>query len=325
MKLTGKLLNMSLVLFVNIGIISACSQQTPNTTNTNNSQSTQQSSDSSNSSIDINASVQQNTEIKDTQDSLQDDEMTARDSEFIADNQTDFQTKALTTNLSANVNAKVGATAVIKNSLTKSEREEILKDRKDILKAKINLLQDKLKIVKDITSDLKNKVARKDVYIRTSDVATVNNDDGTTTKIMTIRFENKSDASLYRENKISKTYNSDGILIRIEQIIDAHFQNYTREYTRIVDVNSDGSRKAVINSTTTWTNGRIRVLSEQRDISADRSGTATGTITITTKDGQTTTYNINTTITASGGIIIQPLPSESPSPVESVSPSPTTT
>lgn len=290
MKVTKRFVGFALL--ANIFLMSACSQQMPTTSSNQNSSQTQTSSNSS-------LSVDSSTDINEIQSYLSDDEETAKDSEIIADGQAGFQTKAI-------LNGNLKFESNLKGKISKEERQQIINDRQKVLNARIKLVDTKLKLYKDVAKALTDKVTRKDVFIRTSDVVEVKNDDSTTTKIINIRFENKADATIYRENKISKTFSADGQLIKIEHIITANMKNHTRNYTKFVDVSSDGSRNAVINSIIKWDNGRIRTVNETRTISADGSGTGEATITVTTANGETKSYNVTTNITATGNITTQP-------------------
>lgn len=323
-----KILSMALALFISTGIITACSTNTINSTIPNSSNST--SSNSSIISTDINSNtnltssdlqeqVSVNTEI---QSELQDDEMTIQDSEIIAQEQLGFSTLATKDDNEKLKKGNLGLGARLNINLNKKEREKILEDRINIVKKEIKLNEAKLKLLKDVKK-FNSKIKRKNVNVKNSDVVEIKNADGTTSKIMTVKFENNTENNS-RENKIIKTFSADGKLIRVEHYLTINLKNLDRTYSRIADINPDGSRKVVIKSETKWANGKTRVLNEERTINADGSGTGTGTITVTNKDGLVKTYNINITIAANGNVIVNnpssPLPSPSVTP--SLSPEP---
>jgi hypothetical protein len=301
MKINNKILSMSLVLFINTGIISSCSQQAPNTA----------SSNGNNTTIDTSASAAlTSSDLSEIQGNYQDDEITVADSEDIGNSEAGFNTKALTgdvntvaTATTTEVTAAANANAKIK---TKTEREEILKDRIAVVKDKVELLKDKLNLYKDLAKDKIDKLRRKEVTVKTSDVVTITNSDGTTSKILDIKFTNKNDNGVFRENKIIKTFSTSNVLIKVEHYITVNKPNYTRTYSRITDISGDGSKQVLINSTEKWDNGRMRVLTEQRSLNADGSGFGTGTVTITDNKGNSKTYNITINISVSGNVVITP-------------------
>jgi hypothetical protein len=345
MNSSKKVFSLALALFINAGVITACTQQAPTTAGQ------PQNSVSSNNSGSVSAAITQEqiADASEVQSGLRDDELTVRDSETIASDDAAFSTKsnhveieasdvnddsnngkngknikaAIEKEVKASKDNKGTAVKIEKaiNNLGKNKRDEIVKDRLNVVKAKLDLLKSKLELKKDLKDQKKlDKLNRKNVDVKTSDVATTTNADGTTTKIMVIRFQNKNETN-FRENKVVKTFAADGSLIKLEHYLTIELKEYSRTYTRIADFNADGSKKVVINSETKWPNGNTRVVSQEINVNADGSGTGTGTVTVT-KDGKTTTYDINVSVTVSGDITVDPEPSSNPSPSPTASASP---
>lgn len=318
-----RLRNISLALFINAGIITACStNQMPGTTSSNTGSSYNQSTPAYQEQITVNTEVQ---------DSIRDDETTIKDSETVAAEMGSFSTLAKKEkedklNKNSNDSKVEKSDKKLAANLGKQMREQILEDRVKLVKAQIKVHESKLKLLKDVKKSLNLK--RKDANVKNSDVVEIQNADGTTSKIMTVKFENKTGNNI-RENKVVKTFSSDGKLIKMEHYLTVDLNNLDRTYTKIVEYNTDGSKKVVVKSETKWADGKSRIVSEERNINADGSGTGFGTVTITSKDGTVKTYEIKVTISQDGEITTEPVTSPSPSPsvspTPSVSPSPTAT
>lgn len=357
---TKKVMSIALALFLNAGIITACSQ-TPNTVDpsptvtptisptssasaaasTTGDTSTVVTDNSGTVSGDTSTSVNgdQNTVSSEVQSDIQDDETTIDDSEAVAQTAS-FSTKA-TSEAKVDAEAKInkgkglGLRPILAKILGKNAREKLIDDSEKVLKAKIKLNEAKLKALKSFNKS--NTLKRKNIDVQNSDTVEVTNSDGTISKITSVKFQGKTETST-RENKVIKTYASDGTtLIKVEHYLTVDFPNFDRTYTKIVNYNNDGSKKVVVKSESKWTDGKSRVVNEERNIDASGSGTGVGTVVVTKKDGTTKTYDINVTIKADR-INITPVnpaptptaeptiaPTAEPTAVPTENPSPTAT
>lgn len=320
-----RLLNISLALFINAGIITACSNnQMPGAVGSNTTSGYNQS-----------APAEQLTVSSEVQDTIRDDETTVKDSEAVAAEMSGFSTLAKKDKDIKDLKKSDEKLSVVEKAdrklaanLGKKMREQLLEDRVNVVKAQIKVHEAKLKMLKDVKKSLNLK--RKDSNVKNSDVVEVKNADGTTSKIMTVKFDSKTGNNT-RENKVIKTFSADGTLIKMEHYLTVDLNNLDRTYSKIAEYNSDGSKKVVVKSETKWADGKTRVVSEERNINADGSGTGSGTVTVTLKDGTVKTYDINITISKDGEVNVDPVvsptpsPSVSPSDSASVSPTPTAT
>ncbi len=349
---TNKIMSLGLALLINVGIISGCSTtQIPNSTSesqnpNNQTSSTVQAGLNSNTSVDSQVSlntgsntvsgsvialnqnkepmptvVEQNTTTTDVQSDLQDDETTTEDSEVVAGVESSFGTKAFGDNLKAKIGLGLGLRPILAKNLGRNKREEIIKDRENVLKAQIKLHEAKLKLLKNYNKT--DKLKRKNVDVRDSDIVEIKNDDGTTSKIKTVKFEGKND-KITRENKFIQTFSADSKLIKNEHYLTVTSEKYNRTYTKIINFNLDGSKKVIVKSESKWTDGKSRVVNEERNMDGNGNGTGTGTVVITEKNGTTKAYDINVTITA-GKIVIAPIPTSTESPVPTATPTATPT
>ncbi len=286
------------------------------------------SSTTVNSGTSASAQATSVTNAKDAMTAYNDDEATFSDSESVSADS--FKTKAMdeihaltsgNPTLTAGTSATTTTTATntttgVATTTTNPSRGRVRKDlissgavvlnadgtvTVDPVKfaAEKDKLRSKLSAVRVILKDKLQTLRRKNNVVRTSDVETKDNGDGTTTKTTNIEFKNDK-ANITRENVFSVTTNTaDGKVVGREHSLKITHNLYSRTSTRIVTIDATtGAKKVVTDSTTTWKDGRKRVAHEERNLDATGAGTGTGTITITSKDGKVTTYNLSSKITA---------------------------
>ena len=331
---TKRIMSIGLALFINAGIITACSTtQMPGTVASQNpNSSTAQVDTSLGANVNVGSSmISQNTEPAPTMNDqlainsevmadLQDDETTTEDSNIVANEDASFSTKA-NDNKKVLDNANLGLGAnlrpVLAKVLGRNQREKLLNDRENVLKAQIKVNEAKLKLLKDFKKF--SVLKRKNVDVKNSDTIEIKNADGTTSKIKTVKFENSNNDKTVREDKVIKTYSLSGELIRVEHYLTVDTANFDRTYTKIVDYNNDGSKKVIIKSDSKWSDGRSRVVNKERNMDGNGNGTGTGTVVITDKDGKVRAYDFNVIITA-GNISITPAPAPTPTAIPSPTP-----
>ncbi|PIQ25592.1 hypothetical protein COW64_14660 [bacterium (Candidatus Blackallbacteria) CG18_big_fil_WC_8_21_14_2_50_49_26] len=182
----------------------------------------------------------------------------------------------------------------------KAEAKAAMQQKKEKIEARVAKVKDKLQAAKEVAKDKAQQMRRKNNIVRTSDKQTVTNEDGSTTEIVKVSFENTK-IGLKRDTYISRT-TMDGKLVSLDFKLDATATNYTRSVHRTVTVNADGSRTVSVESTTTWKDGRKREVQRQHVVAADGSATGTGTITWTKADGTSTTRNLTFGASAAGEV-----------------------
>jgi len=215
------------------------------------------------------------------------------------------------------VNELTKAGAVTKNSdgsvtIDTAKVKEFNKQKVEEIKAKVQVkaeiaktkfevllpeVKAKLEVKAEVAKDKIQKLQRKNNIVRKSDVQTITNSDGTTTKLMTSSFENTK-LGITRDIKTSKTFSADGKLIGMTHELTMKTSGFVKVSKRVVEINADGSKHVVTNSETTWTNGAKRVVQEDRTVDASGNVTGNGTITITDKAGNVKTYNLVTSGTS---------------------------
>lgn len=321
MKNNLKKLSVSLALVMSLA---ACSTPNSTTDTQNNTNSSQQLTMSSTASQQASADLT----------SYSQDEATFSDTELLASQETSFSTKALTdliekikdkaevkttteisTTTTATTSSKGGVRGDLKAQLESSGAittnadgkvvvdttklratvKEFVAENKAEIKARIDKVKDKLKEKREVAKEKADKLKTKS-KVSTSNVVEVTNADGSVTKTMSVEF--KSD-NMTRENTITKT-TLDGKMLSMTHTLNVTAKAFTKTSSRIMTFNTDGSKKVVTESVTTYTDGRKREVYETRDINASGSGTGTGTITFTDKNGQTTVKNLETKITLEG-------------------------
>lgn len=321
MKNNLKKLSVSLALVMSLA---ACSTPNSTTDTQNNTNSSQQLTMSNAASQQASADLT----------SYSQDEATFSDTELIASQETSFSTKALkdliekikdkaevkttteiSTTTTATTSSKGGVRGDLKAQLESSGAittnadgkvvvdttklratvKEFVAENKAEIKAKIDKVKDKLKEKREVAKEKADKLKTKS-KVSTSNVVEVTNADGSVTKTMSVEF--KSD-NMTRENTITKT-TLDGKMLSMTHTLNVTAKAFTKTSSRITTFNTDGSKKVVTESVTTYTDGRKREVYETRDINASGSGTGTGTITFTDKNGQTTVKNLETKITLEG-------------------------
>ncbi|PIQ25591.1 hypothetical protein COW64_14655 [bacterium (Candidatus Blackallbacteria) CG18_big_fil_WC_8_21_14_2_50_49_26] len=182
----------------------------------------------------------------------------------------------------------------------KAEAKAAMQQKKEKIEARVAKVKDKLQAAKEVAKDKAQQMRRKNNIVRTSDKQTVTNEDGSTTEIVKVSFENTK-IGLKRDTYLSRT-TMDGKLVSLDFKLDASHKNYTRSVHRTVTVNADGSRTVSVESTTTWKDGRKREVQRQHVVAADGSATGTGTITWTKADGTSTTRNLTFGASAAGEV-----------------------
>ncbi len=311
-------LKLTISLFITLGFISSCSQNTPNlTTGQNNNSTTKNNTGSqpnnTNSTTTANTqstysanSPEQSAETQDILANDQDDEKTIRDTDSITNSSDNFTVKAKKD-----------------EDEDKNEKNKLksFENREKSLMEKIKRFELQLKNLRELTREKLDRLERKDVTVRTSDTVEIQNADGTKTVITSITFQNKTD-NIIRESKVSKTY-LNGVLIEVEYYLTVTTNNFVRTYLKLVDFNSDGSKTITIKSETKWKNGKTRTVNELLNIDANGNGSGTGTVLIIMPDGKTITFTFN--ITIRGHIIIKPSPTPLPTPTPVPTPVPTPT
>lgn len=187
-------------------------------------------------------------------------------------------------------------------SYVKTTKEKIVavaKANEDKIKAKVADFKIKFNAQLEAktgvtTEELKNKLNK----VLKSDIVKVDNPDGGVTQTMTVNFTSPN-GKVNKDNKIVRTADSKGNLLSLEQYFTVDNSAYNKNVTKTLTVNSDGSRKVVTNSLTTWKkSGRIRQITEERTINAEGNGTGTGTITITEKGKEPVVKTLNVTISS---------------------------
>ncbi|MBC7475407.1 MAG: hypothetical protein H7263_14045, partial [Candidatus Sericytochromatia bacterium] len=321
-----KIINLATSLVLAFGIFS-CSQQTPNTVSSSASSSqtaaldtsttidssaiTQVSTGDSNSAtssslVDANTNTTlasganfNTAEIKDTMIAYHDTDNVFRDSEALNKEQGDASFGVKAVDLVAATDIYATLKNVKTGELRDTLRAALLSDLNDQRAAEAKA-QNQLKGIENREKVDNNLLARLQVHgkkyqVKRSQVISIDNGDGTITRISQVEFKR---GNVLKVNKESKTYDkATKKLIKIIHNFNEKAGLYSREAVRVAIFNSTGGRTVTTEATTKFKDGKVRVVNETRILDVNGNGTGTGVVTVTTKDGKVTTYNINMTIT----------------------------
>ncbi len=178
------------------------------------------------------------------------------------------------------------------NSYKDAMANKKMKFEKHLDKAK-----DKLKANHELKADKKQKLKRKNFLIKHSDKVTTENADGSVTDTFTAEFNN--DKGVSRKTFLAITKMGDKVILR-EFKLEAKTPAYERQSTRVETRNDDGSVTILMDSKTSWKNGKTREMHQERLRSVDGQVSGTGTIIVTLPDGTVKTKTMNVTIEKSG-------------------------
>lgn len=199
------------------------------------------------------------------------------------------------------VKVNADGSVTINPTALKQEAQKIADEVKANTKKKLEAAKEKLQAVKEVAQEKLKEVRRVNNVVRTSEVVTTPNADGSTTYTTTVNFENKK-VGITRETVVSKTKSKEGKVIRIEHSFKMTAPNLTKEGTRLVVINPDGTKTVKTQTLTKYNAGGSREVNEERVVAADGTATGNGTVTVTDKDGKATTYNLNLSVSASAEV-----------------------
>jgi len=333
-----KSLSFVLAVFIATSLVACSNPSTPSNNNSSQQQNTNNTNNTNNTSKQISSTDLARTELA----SLHDEEAIFSDStDLVNDNSFSTKAEVPASLLDRTIKMEFNTTVNEKLSQRKNERQKFLKDntklirnsfsrvskaitvnddgtitvdinklkeelktslesRKEMMKKTLEKVGAKLKEVKELAKEKVQKLRRKNNIVRSSEKVSVTNEDGTVTETMTVKFENTK-LGITRENTIAKT-TKDSKVLTIDHSLKSTTPGYTKTVTRLVTYNEDGSRTIKTSSITEWKNGAKTERNEQRFFNADKTATGAGTLTVTSANGQTKTYNLNVSISATGEV-----------------------
>ncbi len=200
------------------------------------------------------------------------------DTELIASQKSEFKTMSL-------------LDTVVKTDLT----TDLKLDTNIIPQLPINL-----DVKAEISSDLSNTLGRYNFVIKTTNVSTAKNSDGSSTKAMSVDFASRTSAKV-KTDTISMVFNVDGT-VKTEHNLSANFDGYTSTSNR--KVTTSGNNKVMhTTSKIKLSNGTMIDYSENRN-NTNTNISGSGTIDIKKSDGTLSKYSFTSTSSASGQLII---------------------
>lgn len=229
-----------------------------------------QSSSTNSASFDADAKIAFST--------MYENENVFQDSEKIASEKSEFNTKAL---LDGAIGVDIGAD----------------------IKTKIANLGASLDAKTELTTNLLSTLGRANFVIKTSGVVSTNNSDGSTTKTVSVDFTGKTSGKT-RNDTVAKTYFTNNTN-KIEHYLTVDFGNYNRIATRTSTM-SGSQQNVETKSTAKLSNGTTIVVNETRkaDVNNGVQATGSGTVTITKSDGTSKNYNFNSNVSATGQLMV---------------------
>ena len=203
----------------------------------------------------------------------------------------------------AAIHFNADGTITLDPKLFKTEFHTAMDQKKDQFKMRLNELKPRLKAAHELAADKYKQLKRQNFVVRNSDKESVENEDGSITETMSIEFSNER-TGVTRNIWLSKTLMND-IVVKVEFELDEKTPAFDRNATRIVTHHDDGSKTVLIESKTTWKNGKVREVNQERLIDAEGNVSGSGTITITDADGTVTTKDLSVSITPGGEMTTQ--------------------
>ena len=155
-----------------------------------------------------------------------------------------------------------------------------------------------LNVKTDISADLGASLGRGNFIIKTSNVSSINNSDGSTTKTVVVDFTNKNSGKV-KSDTVAMMYYPNGNN-KIEHSLSVNFDGYARNSSRKINI-AGQNRVIQTNSTAKLANGTVVEFNEARKSSGGTyQGSGSGTIDIKKSDGTSTKYNFTSSISATG-------------------------
>ncbi|MEK7434291.1 MAG: hypothetical protein AABZ74_14260 [Cyanobacteriota bacterium] len=156
-----------------------------------------------------------------------------------------------------------------------------------------------LKATIDVSADILSSIGRTDFDVKTSTVLSAKNADGSTKNSIELEYKNKETGTVKNET-LSKTYlkNND---IEIVHNLRVNFNGYTKTSTRIKTVKNN-ELTTQTQSKTTLSNGTTIDIIESRNKNNSLDGS--GTIEIKSSNGKSKMYAIDTNVNAMGKLSI---------------------
>lgn len=156
-----------------------------------------------------------------------------------------------------------------------------------------------LKATIDVSADILSSIGRTDFDVKTSTVLSAKNADGSTKNSIELEYKNKETGTVKNET-LSKTYlkNND---IEIVHNLRVNFNGYTKTSTRIKTVKNN-ELTTQTQSKTTLSNGSTIDIIESRNKNNSLDGS--GTIEIKSSNGKSKMYAIDTNVNAMGKLSI---------------------
>lgn len=191
--------------------------------------------------------------------------------------------------------------------------KDLMSDKKMKFEKHLDQAKKQLRDTHELNAGQKQKLKRKNFLIKHSDKVTVTNADGSTTDTYSAEFKHEK-TDLYRKTYLAITKMGDQVLVS-EFKLETSTPAYDRESTRVATHNSDGTVSILIDSKTSWKNGKTREMHQERLRQADGQVNGTGTIVVTQADGTVKTKTLTITIAKSGDIVSSASEENSPEEV----------
>ena len=167
------------------------------------------------------------------------------------------------------------------------------------LKAFYDANKDKLKAGKAAAKEQIAKMRRRNNVVRTSDVVSTTNADGSVTKTITVEFKNEKTGVM--RNVVASRTHKDGKLVSADYLLTVTGPNgFSRTVHRSMTTNEDGSRTWTTQAKTTWGDGRTSERNETRTVNpGDNSAVGGGTVAVT-EGSETEDYDYEVVVDAEG-------------------------
>lgn len=237
------------------------------------------------------------------------------DSELVAGQQSGFSTKligldqtvatelenkgTIVTGADGSVKVDVQKATQVTSALT-AQLQADLQASSQTLMAVIASVKASLDVKLDVSASVKAQLSLNSMAVKASQSTSTTNADGSVAKLVAVSFENQN-RNTVRENVVVRTYASDGRVLKVEHSLNITLNGsaVNRTATRLIIINTDGSRTVKTKTQCRLNSGATLAAFEERNIDTQGSGSGQGSLTVVSSTGASTSYMLNSKVQSS--------------------------
>lgn len=181
-----------------------------------------------------------------------------------------------------------------------SFKTKALLDLNSNLSANIDNLTN-LSISTDLSADVLANLGVTNFTVKTSNVVTTNNSDGSTSKTILIDFKNKTSGRT-KNDKVVKTFSSNGS-VKLEQFLSIKIDNFNKNVERKSE--TINNQTIIKTSSSESISGGISInIKEDRNTSYNNQMAGSGSINIKEVSGESTDFSFSSQINNEGKLVV---------------------